>query len=211
MTTNKNILLADAHSIIRLGIKSIIRENLQVNNIDEAADETAITEKIKQKQYDLLLLDTQIPHTDFNKLISWITIVSPLTDIIVFTMQPEEVYGIRCLQLGTKGFLKKEASNEEILFAIKKVLNGERYMSARLSDMLANYISRKSTGNPFDNLSQREMEMVLHLQKGKTLPEICDILKIQYSTANTYKRRIFEKLQVTSLISLSRMMEVYKN
>ena len=206
----KKILLADDHTIVRLGIKALINENLPLYNIDEAGTEEQVIHCIKNNKYDLVLLDIQIPDTDFGKLMQWINVIAPDTNILVFTMHTEEMYGLRCLQMGAKGFLRKTASNHEILAAIIKVLNNEKYINPRLSELLLeSYNKPNKPENPFDTLSQREMEIVKHLDNSKTLTEVCEILKIQYSTANTYKRRIFEKLNVKSVLELSRLMHSF--
>ena len=206
----KNILLADDHAIIRKGVKALIDEHLPHYQVDEAAAEGDIVQHLRHREYQLILIDIQLPDIDFSKLMEWMRIVSPTTHILIFTMHSEEIYGLRCLQLGAKGYLRKTFSNEEIITAIAKVINGEKYLSARLSELLIdNYNKPHHHDTPFGILSQREMEIVIQLEKGKSLKEICDILKIQYSTVNTYKRRIFEKLNVKSVLALSRMMQTF--
>lgn len=206
----KSILLADNHSVIRRGIKALIYESLPHYEIDETGSEGDLINKVKTHVYQLVLLDLALPDTDFSKLMEWILIISPSTNILIFTEQPEEIYGLRCLYLGAKGFLEKSASSEEIILAISKVLNGEKYLSAKLAGLLVENFQKPNTSeNPFDRLSQREMEIATQLERGKSLTEICDILKIQYSTVNTYKRRIFEKLNVHSVLQLARLMEAF--
>jgi two-component system invasion response regulator UvrY len=206
----KNILLVDDHAIVRKGIKSIIAEHLPSNEVDEAGSEQEIIQRMKQKQYHLILLDLQIPDTDFSKLMEWIQVRSPEANILIFSLHAEEMYGLRCLHMGAKGFLSKSASNEEIIYAISKVLNGEKYLSQKLSELLIDSAyNPNAPENPFDRLSQREMEIVTQLEKGKSLTEISQILKIQYSTVNTYKRRIFEKLNVRSVLDLAKMVQSF--
>jgi two-component system invasion response regulator UvrY len=84
-------------------------------------------------------------------------------------------------------------------------LDGQKYISANLASTLIDNAQKKMT-NPFQNLSARELEIVLLLDEGKTLVEICELLHIEYSTVNTHKRKIFEKLMVGNVLSLSRLM-----
>lgn len=206
----KKILLADDHAIVRSGIKSIIEDNLGPVEIDEAGTESTIISSLKRKTYDLIILDIGIPNADFSHLITWIGVNSPNTRILIFSMHPDEIYGIRCLQLGAKGYVRKTESNEEIITAIRKILNGEKYISRLLSEILSIPAGREKLNNPFNSLSLREMEIVKHLNEGLSLPEICEVLNIQYSTANTFKRRIFEKLGVDSVLSLTRLMKTFE-
>lgn len=205
----KKILLADDHAIVRSGIKFLVKENFPTVSIEEAQNEAEIVRCIKGTIYDLILLDISLPNTDFTELMRWINVTSPASRILIFSMHPENIYGARCLQLGAKGYLHKTVSNEEIVEAIKRVLEGKKYIGPKLAELLSDTYDKTKAANPFENLSARELEIVEYLNNGKSLPEICEILKIQYSTANTYKRRIFEKLNVHNILSLSRLMQSF--
>jgi two-component system invasion response regulator UvrY len=204
------ILLADDHSIVRAGVKSIIMENLAVTKIDEAANEDEVVRCIKSSFYNLLILDINMPDTDFLNLVQWVKITSPKTNIIVLSMYAEELYAERCLQLGAKGYLNKAASNEEIATAIKKVLAGKIYVNEKMAKSFVSTKTEAQKQNPFADLSSRELEIALLINRGHSLPEISTSLNIQYSTVNTHKRRIFEKLQVHNAVSLSRLMQTFK-
>ena len=202
----KNILIADDHAIIRTGIKSILRKNFSTNRIDDAENEAEITHLIKRYKYDLLVLDINMPNTDFIKTLEWVCITSKETNVLVFTMHEEEIYGLRCLNIGAKGFLHKTCSDEELVVAIKATLNGKKYISQSLAEIVFRPKEVEKQANPFHNLSSRELEIAMFLNKGLPLPEICSILNIQYSTGNTYKRRILEKLSVQNVLSMTRLM-----
>jgi len=204
-----NFLLADDQGIIRSGIKMLIKENFIDYRIDEAANELEIVKLVKDVVYDGIILDINMPDTDFVKLMEWLNKVSSTTRILVFTMHPEDIYGTRCFQLGARGFLRKTASNEEIVFAISRVLEGRKYINPVMAELLLENSNGKKKSNPFQNLSSRELEIAMLLNKGSSLPEICNILNIEYSTVNTHKRKIFEKLMVKNLLSLTRMMAIY--
>ena len=201
--------MADDHAIVRSGIKFLVKENFEPEVIDEAENEEEITKFIRGQQYDLILLDITLPNTDFTRLMQWIMITSTSSKVLIFSMHSENIYGVRSLQLGARGYLHKTVSNDEIVFAIKRVMEGKKYIGQGLAELLAEKNTESKIDNPFNSLSQRELEIVVHLNSGKTLPEICNILKIQYSTANTYKRRIFDKLSVHNLLSLSRLMQSF--
>jgi two-component system invasion response regulator UvrY len=206
----KRILLVDEYAIVRKGIRVLIAEQIASVCMDEARTEEEAIQLMKEKQYQLIVLDPSMPNTDFCKLLEWIQVKAPDAHILILSMQSEEIYGLRCLQLGVRGFLCKSATNEEIILAIRKVLNGEKYISRRLSELLIERLNNpRASDNPFDRLSQREMEIASQLEKGKSLNEICQILNIQYSTANTYKRRIFEKLRVGNVLDLAKMVNSF--
>lgn len=208
---NNNILIADDHGIVRSGIKALIKQAFENDCVYEAATENEIIKQAKSFLLDLIILDINMPGMDFTGIMEWLKNTMPETNVIVFTTYPEDIYGERCLQMGAKGFLNKTASNAEILVALKTVLSGNIYFneqSQKKTNLLIN--NGDISINPFEKLSQRELEMALLIKKGYSLPDICTVLKIQYSTANTYKRRIFEKLNVHNAVSLLRLMQVFK-
>ncbi len=205
----KNILIADDHSIIRTGLKNILRKSYNINRIDEAEDESGIINFVKKFKYDLIILDINMPNSDFVKTLEWIGITAVDTNVLVFSMHEEEVYGLRCLNMGAKGFLHKACSDQELNAAINLTIAGKKYISPALAELLIQPREREKVVNPFVSLSSRELEIALFLDKGIGLPEICSILNIQYSTGNTYKRRILEKLHVNSVLSLSRLMSSF--
>lgn len=207
---HNNILIADDHGIVRSGIKDLIKQHFEGDVAYEASKETEIIQQVKAIFFDLILLDINIPGSDFTGMVDWLKNTSPESNIIVFTTYPEDIYGERCLQLGAKGFLNKTASNTEILLALKAVLSGNMYFNGQPQKRTSQLNNGNKNGNPFEKLSARELEIALLIKKGHTLPDICTILKIQYSTANTYKRRIFEKLNVHNAVTLAQLMETFK-
>ena len=205
----KNILLADDHSIVRMGVRTLLQKGLPEYIVDEAEDEKEIETRVKEKKYQLIILDIDIPQGDFVKLMHWLITVTPDTNILIFSMHEENIYGQRCLQLGARGYLHKSASDAVILAAINRVLSGKKYISPDLAELLSDKKSGDANLNPLLRLSLREMEIILLLNKGKTLAEICETLQIQYSTASTFKHRILEKLNIKNMHSLYKFMQSY--
>lgn len=205
----KSVLLADDHAIVRYALKNVLRDSFHVDRIDEAANETDIKNHVKKWKYDLIVLDINMPKSDFAKTLEWISILSSETSVLVFTMHDEEVYGLRSLHIGAKGFLQKTCSDDELYMALKTTLAGKSYIGPNLAEILVNSKDNGNTLNPFLNLSSRELEIATFLSNGLPLPEICSILNIQYSTGNTYKRRIMEKLHVNNVVSMSKLMSSY--
>jgi two-component system, NarL family, invasion response regulator UvrY len=203
----KNFLLADDQPIVRTGLKALISEHFGSCKIDEAENQAEIINCVKTKIYDIVILDINMEGTDFFQILSWFKIIAPNTRVLIFTMQSESILGRTCLQLGAWGFVGKKATQEELLLVIRRVLEGQKYISSNLASTLIDNAHKMT--NPFQNLSARELEIVLLLDEGKTLVEICDLLHIEYSTVNTHKRKIFEKLMVANVLSLSRLMRTF--
>jgi two-component system invasion response regulator UvrY len=178
-------------------------------DISEAWDAKTVMEKLKEKALDLILLDIQMPATDPVVLMHWIQSFYPNTKILIVSQNPENVYGKRYLQLGANGFISKTAPDDEMIKAINKVLNGNKYISEELSQSMLQTMISGTQANPFDQLSQREFQVAICLAKGYTMNEICDMLQVQYSTAHTHKRRAFEKLNVEDNKDLAQLAGAY--
>jgi DNA-binding NarL/FixJ family response regulator len=206
----QKILLADDHVIIRSGIKMMIENFLPHSKIDEAGDGNEAFEKIKANEYDLIILDVNMPNTDSFGLISNILAVKPDAKILMFSMNSEEMYAKRYLKMGALGYIRKDKEESEIKKAIMSVMNNTRYLSKEMNDkILKDYFTDKADTNPFDKLSPREFEIVQQLIRGNSLSDICGDLKLQSSTVGTYKARIFEKLGCTNLIDLSDLARLH--
>jgi two-component system invasion response regulator UvrY len=204
-----NFLLADDHFIFRTGLKFFIENFMPHSKIDEAYDSDSSFEKIKENNYDLLILDVIMPNTDSFVLVSKILSLKPEMKILMFSMHAEEVYAKRFLKLGVMGYLKKDEHEAEIKKAITTVLNNKKYISPGLSQILIEDLHSKSPENPFDRLSTREFEIVQHLIRGESVPEISQKLTLHSSTVGTHKARIFEKLKCTNIIDLNSLAKVY--
>jgi two-component system, NarL family, invasion response regulator UvrY len=203
------ILLADDHSIVRSGIKLLIKEDIQATIIESFDGHSSLAE-IKKQDFDLVLLDINMPNTDTGTLISNILTIRPETKILIFSMNPEETFGKRYLMLGVKGFLSKEATDAEIKIAIKQVLDGKKYISKRLGQILTEEALGNKSENPFDMLSERELEVAKHLIKGASISQMTEILSLHTSSIGTYKSRIFEKLNVKNVIELNELARLYQ-
>lgn len=204
-----NVLLADDHVIIRAGLKIFIEHHVPHSVIDEAWDGDSAFEKIKIKDYQLIVLDVNMPDTDSFGLVSNIIAIKPEANILMFSMNAEDIYGKKYLQIGAKGYLSKASSEEEIKIAINNVINSKRYLSPALSQALTEDALGKKSDNPFDNLSPREFEIVLHLIRGESLAEICNTLNLHSSTVGTHKARIFEKLHCSNIIDMNSLAKVF--
>ena len=203
------LLLVDDHSVLRTGMKIIIESFLPHVTIDEAEDGDSAFEKIKQNEYDLLILDVNMPNTDSFGFVSNILSFKPGAKILMFSMNDEEIYAKRYLKMGAMGYIKKDAPQDEIKKAITAVLNNKRYISAELNEKLLKDLHKGNTENPFDKLSPREFEIVQHLTSGESLSEICQKLKLHTSTVGTHKARIFEKLSCNNIIDLTKLAKVH--
>lgn len=205
------ILLADDHAIIRAGLKTYIQSIIPDSLIEETYDGNSTFEKIKLNDYALIILDINMPATDSLGLVSNILAVKPDSKILMFSMNSEEIFAKKYLNIGALGYLNKDASANEIKQAIDNVMNNKRYISSSLTQALTDTAlgRRVNNQNPFDLLSARELEIVRHLMKGESVSQIGAYLNLHTSTVGTHKSRIFEKLNCKNVIEINELARLH--
>jgi len=210
METNR-ILIADDHTIVRSGIKLIIRDLLPSTAIDEASNGDEVISCVKRNDYEMIVLDINMPDTDSITLVTNLFAYREHSRILIYSMNSEDLYAKRFIKLGVLGYLNKESKAEEIRRAITSVLNGEVYISRKVKkDLSEDMQAKKGADNPFEKLSDREIQTVKYLLHGYSLLEIKKILNIHSSTVGTYKTRIFEKLKIKTLRELDELARMYQ-
>ena len=203
------MLIVDDHSVVRTGLKFIVKQNLQNIEVFEASDGNEAIELYKKNEFDLIILDIFIPETNVINLINYFLTKNPAQNILIFTMNSEELYGKRFLKMGAKGYLSKESPDEEIVRAIWIVLKGARYISNNLAQLLSIEALDNKKENPFEALSNREFEVTMCLIKGDSMMQIADTLNLHSSTVATHKAHVFEKVGVQNILQLAEMARLY--
>lgn len=208
------ILIAEDHSVVRMGTAMLIREQYPDAVIREAETFDEVVDILAKGPLDLLLLDIHIPGGDNLQMVEAVKLRQPGLPILIFSAYDEQLYAIRYLKSGAQGYLKKTAPPDEIKAAIRKVLGGEKYISKLVQEQLVEQLldpTKKQEG--LSSLSNREVEVMQLLVKGASPAEIKSTLNIHDSTISTYKAKIFEKLNVTNVIELAekvRLMDPLK-
>jgi len=200
-------LVADDHSIVRMGVKLMLEADFLGVTIDEAENGNEIVEKIKLLRYDLLILDFQMPNTDTFSIIDNLLARDRFLRILIYTMASEKIYAGKLLKAGVKGFLSKEAKNTELPKAVDVVLNGGIYGSEQV--LFNGKQPLITPSNPFATLSNKEMDILAYIVQGKNTKEISSLLNLQLSTISTHKFRIFRKLNVNNIIELIALTKEY--
>ncbi len=177
--------------------------------IEEAPDGDTAFEKIKQKDYDLLILDVNMPGTDSFGLVSNIMAIKPESKILMLSMNAEEIYAKKYLMLGAQGYVGKDAPETEIKKAIETILNDKRYISNSLSRSLTEEALGNKSFNPFDSLSPQEFKIIQYLMRGESVSEISEKLNLHTSTIGTHKARIFKKLNCKNIVDINSLARIH--
>ncbi|MGD0341463.1 MAG: response regulator transcription factor [Bacteroidales bacterium] len=188
------ILIADDHPIVREGLKQYVKTLGEVKLIDEAVDGNEAWAKIKDGDYDLVILDVTMPGKSGLDVLRKIKEWNLQTRVLILSVHPQEQYAIHALRMGASGYLSKDSAFEELTLAIRKITSGGRYVEAAFAEKLAfnGYDSGKRALH--EKLSEREFQVMLMLAKGKSVIEISKEIFISDKTVSTYRTRILEKM-----------------
>lgn len=194
---NPTILIADDHSMIRKGLKLFLQLNLGYDSIYEVATCNDLMKELVKKKYTHLILDIILSDGNTLEVIPNIRRVYPDLNILIFSMQPAEVYGEAVKQYGIDYYLSKSVGEEEMQQLIQRFIQNEG--PAKHGPVLQNH------ENPFSALAPRELEILHYLLKGIGTKEIGETLNLKMNTVSTIKTRIYEK---TNAINMKELMEL---
>jgi DNA-binding NarL/FixJ family response regulator len=196
------LLIADGHPIIRKGLEFLFSASSNIKIVGSVDDGEAILEFVKNNPVDIILTETDFPKLNGLTVLRYLKADYPNIKTIIYSGQPEEVYGINAIKAGASGFISKTINILEVNDAILKVHNGGLALSDVLKQQIA--LGRKvyKSGSYYKKLSTREAEVLKLLTIGRKNKEISKELNINEKTVSTYKARLMRKLKVTNLVDL---------
>ncbi|MFH1052072.1 MAG: response regulator transcription factor [bacterium] len=193
-----NILIADDHVLLREGLKKVIKSEIDMNIAGEFDNGTDVVGFFRKNDCDLVILDISFPERSGFDVLADIKRIKPNVKVIMLSMFPESLYAVRALKLGAKGYMTKDSPPEEIINAIRLVMNGKRYISENFAQRLAESVDSDIKKARHENLSEREMEVLIKIAQGRNIKEIADELTLSPSSVNTYRARILDKMNLKS-------------
>jgi DNA-binding NarL/FixJ family response regulator len=201
------LVLADDHPIVRKGLKALLEAETDLRVAGEASDGLEAINLVEKIKPDVLLLDIMMPGLSGLEVARQVTQKFPLTRIIIISMHSNEAYVLDALRHGASGYVLKDASMEELVEAIRRVMAGHRYLSPPLSERaIEEYILRSKTSelDPYKTLTERERQ-VLHLAaEGNSNSEIAARLSISIRTVETHRTNLLHKLNLRTQTDLVR-------
>lgn len=196
-----DILIADDHSMIRKGLKLYMQLNLGHNTIHEAGSCNELMKELVKRKYTHLVLDIILSDGSTLEVIPNIRRVYPDLQILVFSMQPAEIYGEALKQYGIQHYLSKSAGEDEIIQTLRRFLENEM---PSVKSMAVQHLD-----NPFTLLAPRELEILHYVLKGVGTKDIAETLNLKMNTVSTMKTRIYEKTNVGNIKELIELATLY--
>lgn len=201
-------LIADDHSIVRQGVELLILEKYPDSIILHASCLQHIKESLLAQKPDILILDAQFPDGNAINFLPEIKSLCVSTKILIFTSSDEEKYVLRFLDAGADGFLSKICEEEQIQFAILNMVNEGNYLSSLAQKLLLTSVQNPQSFHPLSKLSERELQIAKLFAEGYGNLEIANDLDIKQNTVSTVKKRIYNKLNVNTMIELVDMIRI---
>jgi DNA-binding NarL/FixJ family response regulator len=199
------VLLADDHNIVRAGLRRIVEESGEMEVVAEADDGREAIQLVKKVTPDVAVIDISMPGLDGLEVISQLQALHPELPILVLTMHDEGQYVVRAIQAGAMGYLTKQSAPEQLVTAIRKINEGQRYITDEAAESLALRVAKGSDGkSTLDSLSMRELQVLRRLAMGQTNREIARAYHISIKTVDTYRARLLKKLDLRNNAELSR-------
>ncbi|MGE5624254.1 MAG: UvrY/SirA/GacA family response regulator transcription factor [Bacillota bacterium] len=199
------VLLVDDHKLVRTGIKLMLDKTPDIRVLGEASTGEEAVEQARALKPQVILMDVSMPGIGGLEATRKLAMSLPGARVIVLSAQTAEPFPMRLLEAGASGYLTKDSAEEEIITAIRRVIRGERYIAADIARQLALQAVNKTAGSPFDQLSAREMQVMIMATGGHSVQEISDKLHLSPKTVSTYRSRLFEKLGVNNDVELTRL------
>jgi len=196
-------LIADDHSLIRKGLSTLLREEFPGSEVSEVTDSSALLQEAVTEKWDLIISDISMPGRNILETLKQLKKVLPNTPVLILSVHPEDQYVVRALKAGASGYLNKESHPEELLKAVRQLLQGKKYVSAEGAEKLAASFGDDPNQLPHEKLSEREFDVLKRLASGKTVSEIATSLSLSVNTISTYRSRILEKMSMQNNAELT--------
>jgi two-component system invasion response regulator UvrY len=187
-------LIADDHSLIRKGLSTLLREEFPGAQVSEVTDSFALIKEAVVQKWDLIISDISMPGRNILETLKQLKKILPATPVLILSVHPEDQYVVRALKAGASGYLNKESHPEELLKAVRQLLQGKKYISAEGAEKLAASFGNDPNQLPHEKLSEREFDVLKRIASGKTVSEIAASLSLSVNTISTYRSRILEKM-----------------
>src|SRR5512134_1212807 len=200
------ILLVDDHDIVRLGLMTLLNDQPDMEVIGEASTAAEAVRQTEQLSPDVVLMDIRLPGEGGIEATRQVTTKFSNVKVVMLTSFADDELVMRAISAGAVGYVLKQVGNEELIRAIQAAARGEALLDPSTTARLLSRVreaERKADEDAFRELSNREMDVLIHLAKGKTNAEIGRILNLSEKTVGNYVSTMFEKLHLNNRIELA--------
>ncbi|ALX94635.1 MULTISPECIES: UvrY/SirA/GacA family response regulator transcription factor [Serratia] len=200
-----SVLLVDDHELVRAGIRRILEDIKGIKVVGEAQCGEDAVKWCRGNTVDIVLMDMNMPGIGGLEATRKIVRYTPDIKVIMLTIHTENPLPAKVMQAGAAGYLSKGAAPQEVINAIRSVHAGQRYIASDIAQQMALSQLEPQAENPFSTLSERELQIMLMITKGKKVNEISEQLNLSPKTVNSYRYRMFTKLNISGDVELTHL------
>lgn len=196
------VLLADDHGIVRTGLRFVLESEPGMAVVAEASNGREAVALCEQLKPEVAIVDVAMPQLNGIEAVSLIGKTSPKTQSLILSMHTDETYILRAISAGAKGYILKDAVEDEILPAVRAVVNGKSYFSPSIAKTLREdyirYLRQRGLQDSYDLLTDREKEVLQLLAEGRSNKEVANVLGLSVTTVETHRTNLMQKLGLHS-------------
>ena len=191
-----HVVICDDHAVLRRGIRDTLAEAVDIRVTAEAGGYSELREVLRHAACDVLLLDINMPGRSGLEVLASLRESDAQIRTIVVSMYPEDQYALRCLKAGAHGYANKADDPVLLIDAVRQVMQGRKYVTPEVAQMLADSLAQPTPEVPHAALSERELQTLVKIASGKRLTDIAEELMLSPKTVSVYRARVLEKLQL---------------
>ena len=190
------ILIVDDHAVVRAGIRHFIDDVPTMEIAGEAATAEAAMRLTRSEEFDVVLLDIAMPDKSGVEILAQIKRNKPALPVLILSMHPESRYAVQLLRSGASGYVQKEALATELIEAIQTAVQGRKYISPNVAELLTVDTGKGLERPLHESLSAREFDVFIRLGNGQSITKIAEDINLSVKTVSTYRSRILEKMNL---------------
>lgn len=200
-----HVLIADDHTLVRAGIRSLLEKLPGIEVVAEASDGREVLRLVAEHQPQIVLMDLAMPNLNGLDTTRALTESYPKVRVIILSIYSDEEHVYQALRVGASGYLLKGASIEELELAIRSVARGETFLSPQVSrPVIDEYVRRTNASGPGDNLSSRQRQVLQLVAEGKTTKQVALELNISVKTVESHRAQLMDRLNIHDIAGLVR-------
>ncbi len=197
------VILCDDHAVVRRGIRDTLAEAVDIKVVAEAGSYSEVRDALRIHDCDVLVLDLNLPGRGGLEVLATLRESNSVVKVLIVSMFPEDQYAIRCLRAGAQGYLNKAGDPLELIAAVRSVMQGRKYVTPEVAQMLVESLSSPTPEALHASLSERELQTLVKIASGKRLSDIAEELMLSPKTVSVYRSRVMEKLKLSNNAELT--------